>query len=355
MPNLSFSEAIMGWYLRHKRDLPWRHSKDPYLVWVSEIILQQTRVDQGLPYFLSITKAWPNISDMANASEEQVLKRWQGLGYYSRARNMHATAREVTFNLNGVFPQQYEEILRLKGIGPYTAAAIASFCFDQTVPVVDGNVERVLSRYHGIDEGIDLLPTKKLIRRLAESHIPTEQPAWFNQSIMEFGALQCVPVAPNCANCPLADACQARSLNRVNEIPFKSKKTKVKPVFLHYLALTDGQNLVFHLRSNEGVWKHLHDFLLFESDHPWSADDLQLQVEQYGRLMTRSEPVKHLLSHRKMHIIFSWVKVAKLSNFKAPNWKHLKWHQWMEFPVPKPIHDFLNQTNWDLIRDAGKR
>jgi A/G-specific adenine glycosylase len=355
MPNLSFSEAIMGWYLRHKRDLPWRHSKDPYIVWVSEIILQQTRVDQGLPYFSRITQTWPTISDMANASEEQVLKLWQGLGYYSRARNMHATAREVAFKHRGIFPQHYQEILQLKGIGPYTAAAIASFCFDITVPVVDGNVERVLSRYHGIDEGIDLLPTKKLIRQLAEDHIPAEQPAWFNQSIMEFGALQCVPVAPNCAQCPLADECQARSLNRVAEIPFKSKKTKVKPVFLHYLALTDGQNFVFRLRSNDGVWKHLHDFLLFESDRPWSDIDLENQVAQYGQLIARSGPIKHLLSHRKMDITFSWVKVAKLKNFKAPQWKRLKLYQWMEYPVPKPIHDFLNQTDWELIRDNTKR
>ena len=200
---MEFSNSLIHWYLQNKRDLPWRNTTDPYWIWLSEIMLQQTRVAQGLPYFLSFTEAFPTVFDLAKAEEEQVLKLWQGLGYYSRARNLHTTAKYIAFELNGKFPSTYKELLMLKGVGDYTAAAIASFSFDEPLAVLDGNVYRVLSRYFNVTSDISLPKTKIEFQQLAQEVLDKKNPALFNQAIMEFGALQCTPKNPNCESCPL--------------------------------------------------------------------------------------------------------------------------------------------------------
>ena len=224
---MHFSNSLVQWYLQNKRDLPWRDTINPYFIWLSEIMLQQTRVAQGLPYFLSFTQAFPTVFDLANAEEEQVLKLWQGLGYYSRARNLHETAKYIANELNGIFPNNYSDLLKLKGVGEYTAAAIASFSYNEPVAVLDGNVYRVLSRYFNLDTDISDFKSKKIFQSLAQEVLLKEKPALFNQAIMEFGALQCVPKNPDCQNCIFSSSCGALQCKKVGLLPVKSKKTKV--------------------------------------------------------------------------------------------------------------------------------
>ncbi|MBC7642470.1 MAG: A/G-specific adenine glycosylase, partial [Flavobacterium sp.] len=224
---MNFGNILIKWYLQHKRDLPWRKTYNPYLIWLSEIMLQQTRVAQGLPFYFRFTAAFPTVFDLANASEEQVLKLWQGLGYYSRARNLHKTAQIVAFEMNGIFPDNFSDLLKLRGIGDYTAAAIASFAYNEVVPVVDGNVFRVLSRYFDVHNDISIHSTKKIFSDLALEIMPKNNPATFNQAIMEFGALQCVPKNPNCLICPFNNSCAALQKNKIHLLPVKTKKIKV--------------------------------------------------------------------------------------------------------------------------------
>ncbi|MFP4091343.1 MAG: A/G-specific adenine glycosylase, partial [Cyclobacteriaceae bacterium] len=209
MESQDFAERIIGWYHHHKRDLPWRHSRDPYIIWLSEIILQQTRVVQGLPYFMRFAEAFPTVYDLASASQQEVLRLWQGLGYYSRARNMHACARLIVEQHNGVFPLHYQELLQLKGVGPYTAAAIASFAYNETVAVLDGNVFRVLARVFGVEDDISSGQGQKRFQALAAQLVPEGKAGEYNQAIMEFGALQCTPQSPACLLCPLSEICYA--------------------------------------------------------------------------------------------------------------------------------------------------
>src|SRR6218665_1506972 len=236
---MDFSNILIKWYLQNKRDLPWRKTVDPYQIWLSEIMLQQTRVAQGMPYFFAFTKEFPTVKDLADASEEKVLKLWQGLGYYSRARNLHKTAQYIAYDLNGVFPDSYKELLKLKGVGEYTAAAIASFSYNESVPVVDGNVFRVLSRYFDVETDIALTSTKKEFTALAFELMQKNNPALFNQAIMEFGALQCVPKSPDCENCVLNSGCLALLKKKVNQLPVKSKKMKAKNRFFNYVVFSD--------------------------------------------------------------------------------------------------------------------
>ena len=237
-----FTNLLLQWYLQNKRDLPWRKTTDAYPIWLSEIMLQQTRVAQGMPYFLSFMERFPTVFDLAKADEEQVLKLWQGLGYYSRARNMHKTAQIIASECNGEFPNNYTDLLKLKGIGDYTAAAIASFAFNEVVPVVDGNVFRVLSRYFDIETDISSATAKKEFAALGRELMPKANPALFNQAIMEFGALQCVPKNPDCGICIFSSSCAALQKNKVNQLPIKTKKAKVRNRYFHYLVFLDNNN-----------------------------------------------------------------------------------------------------------------
>ena len=264
---MDFSNSLLLWYLQNKRDLPWRNTTNPYFIWLSEIMLQQTRVAQGLPYFLSFIEAFPSIFDLANADEEQVLKLWQGLGYYSRARNMHKTAQIVAFEFDGNFPDNYNDLLKLKGIGEYTAAAIASFAFNEVVPVVDGNVFRVLSRYFDIITDIATSGAKKEYAALAKELIPKDKPALFNQAIMEFGALQCMPKKPNCNICIFNNSCVALKKKKVAELPVKSKKTKVTYRYFNYVIFLDNdENTIITKRTQKGIWQNLYEFPVIETN-----------------------------------------------------------------------------------------
>ncbi len=315
---MSFSKILIHWYLQNKRDLPWRKTKNPYYIWLSEIMLQQTRVAQGTPYYFSFTSNFPTVFDLANASEQEVLKLWQGLGYYSRARNLHKTAQYIAFDLNGIFPDNYKDLLTLKGVGEYTAAAIASFAYDEDVAVVDGNVFRVLSRYFGIDLDISNNSTKKEFQKLATSLIPEGKAADFNQAIMEFGALQCVPKSPNCSICVFKDSCSALQQKKVNLLPVKSKKIKVTNRFLNYLFFEDSQKqTLINQRTEKGIWHNLYEFPLIET----------LQIEDYDTISTKiiadfnhetaiisiSEmnpiPQIHKLTHQHLNIKFWKIKV----------------------------------------------
>ena len=285
-----FSATIMAWYAEHQRELPWRQTRDPYAIWLSEIILQQTRVAQGLPYYERLLAAFPSVRDLAEAPEATLLRLWQGLGYYSRARNLQKAAQMVMRDFEGVFPQTYDEIIRLPGVGPYTAAAIASFAFSEAKAVVDGNVFRVLSRVFSVETDIASSAARGVFTSLAQSLIPTQDPAGFNQAIMEFGALQCTP-APDCSICPLLVSCEAFSTHRVTEFPIKSKKTKVKEIEMNYLVIEQNGQLLVRERVGNGIWKGLWEFYLLEGDCDWLP---------FSRQALKSPPV-HLLSHRKIH------------------------------------------------------
>lgn len=341
---MHFSNSLITWYLDHKRDLPWRETRDPYFIWLSEIMLQQTRVAQGLPFYLSFVKAFPTVFDLASADEERVLKLWQGLGYYSRARNLHHTAKHVAFERNGIFPENYESLLKLKGVGEYTAAAIASFSKDEAVPVVDGNVFRVLARYFGIETDIASAVAKKEFTALAFELMPKKTPALFNQAIMEFGALQCVPKSPNCTICPLNSSCFALQKGVVNQLPVKSKKAKVRHRFFNYLIVSDdNEKTVIQKRTAKGIWHNLYEFPLIESDTEIEIDlvlaQKALQNEVNTVLELSESEIIHKLTHQHLHIKFWKVEVGG---------SILDGHHYTDlhtFPFPIVLFNFI-ENDW---------
>ena len=309
---MDFSNSLLSWYLQNKRDLPWRDTVNPYPIWLSEIMLQQTKVAQGLPYFLTFIKEFPTVLHLAQADEEQVLKLWQGLGYYSRARNMHKTAQIIAFELNGDFPNNYKDLLKLKGIGEYTAAAIASFAFNEVVPVVDGNVFRVLSRYLDIETDIASALAKKEFSALAKELMPENNPALFNQAIMEFGALQCVPKNPDCNNCIFNNSCAALQKKKVGELPVKLKKTKVTNRYFNYIVFLDNSNnTIINKRTEKGIWHNLYEFPVIEAEEELDFESISRAIsEKYidfsidSISVYNSEQIIHKLSHQKLHINF---------------------------------------------------
>lgn len=343
---MNFSNLLLQWYLQHKRDLPWRKTQSPYLIWLSEIMLQQTRVAQGLPYYLLFVDAFPSVVDLANASEEQVLKLWQGLGYYSRARNLHFTAKHVAYNLNGIFPTNYNDLLKLKGVGEYTAAAIASFAYNESVPVVDGNVFRVLSRYFDIETDIASAAAKTEFTDLAKQLIfETNNPAAFNQAIMEFGALQCVPKSPNCGVCIFNSSCLALRNKKVALLPVKLKKTKVTNRFFNYIVLRDqSNNTEIMQRVDKGIWQHLYQFPVIETDVEEEFELIKTKITTLYHHKTiesivtyNNEAIIHKLSHQKLHINFFDVEILeKIEN--GLSIENLK-----KFPFPIVIYNFIEK------------
>ncbi|WP_245319133.1 A/G-specific adenine glycosylase [Hymenobacter elongatus] len=309
-----FAPALLEWYPRHRRDLPWRHTRDPYAIWLSEVILQQTRVKQGLPYYLDFITTYPTVQELAAAPEDEVLRHWQGLGYYSRARNMHYTAQQVVREYTGVFPGTYSELLRLRGVGQYTAAAIASFAFGEQVAVLDGNVYRVLARVFGIASDIAVPATRKEFQALADTLIPAAAPAEFNQAIMEFGAIQCTPLKPDCLFCPLQSHCYAFQHGMVQELPVKSKAKASRTRYFHYIVLRHGETVYLKKRGAKDIWQGLYDFALTETD---TAELSGLALADAvtalgGQLATdrAEEPVvalRHVLSHQKVEARFHCV------------------------------------------------
>lgn len=341
---MSFSKQLIKWYLQNKRDLPWRNTTDSYPIWLSEIMLQQTRVAQGMPYFLSFTETFPTVFDLAKADEEQVLKLWQGLGYYSRARNLHQTAQFIANELNGVFPGSYNDLLKLKGVGEYTAAAIASFSYNEAVPVVDGNVFRVLSRYFDIETDIAAASARKEFAALAYELMPKDNPAIFNQAIMEFGALQCVPKSPDCSVCIFDDSCLALQKKKVGELPVKSKKLKVTNRYFNYLVVEDELgNTVLQKRTAKGIWHNLYEFPLLETDAEKDFDFVSMRIKEdffseysiIGIEESNPKSIVRKLSHQHLYIKFWRIKL-KETILNGINAQDLK-----TYPFPIVIHNFI--------------
>ncbi len=309
-----FHKELIRWYLKNKRELPWRETTDPYPIWLSEIILQQTRVQQGMPYYFAFLTQFPSVFDLANASEKDVLSLWQGLGYYSRARNLHKTAQQIVTEFNGVFPDSYVGLLTLKGVGPYTAAAIASFAYKEKVSVVDGNVYRVLTRVFGIYEDITLNTTKKQIAELAQSLIPTKDPDIYNQAIMEFGAMHCTPADPNCENCPFSGICVAYSAGDQKILPLKAKAKAKQNRFFNYFIIRNGDVVLMKERGANDIWQGLYEFWLHETERIVSLDELLLDQIRLTEKHLRAEygPYKHILSHQILHASFYAFDVPKI-------------------------------------------
>lgn len=345
---VAFAPTLERWYEHHKRDLPWRHTRDPYRIWLSEIILQQTRVAQGLPYYQRFVDAYPTVADMARADERDVLRLWQGLGYYSRARNLHQTAKQVATTLGGRFPASYRELLILKGIGTYTAAAIASFAFDERVPVVDGNVYRVLARVFGVTEDITTPSAKKTFTQLAVALMAhADDPATYNQSIMEFGAIQCTLVSPDCLLCPVQSQCVAFQTGRQHKLPVKAKKAAVRERYFVYLVFqqrdsTNTLKLALRERTAKDIWQNLYDFYLIETDEPKPAlrdvtlpEAVQAMVAS-GRTDESLVAGQQLLSHQRIKASFYRIDLPTESPAVLP--PGLAWYSADEISrLPKPV------------------
>ena len=341
---MSFNSNLTNWFDKNKRELPWRKSKDPYKIWLSEIILQQTQVKQGLPYYNKFLKNYPTVYELARSTEDEVLKNWQGLGYYSRARNLHSTAKYIVHQLNGVFPKKYIDLIKLKGVGDYTASAIASICFDESVAVLDGNVFRVLSRYFGIEIPINSTQGIKHFKSLAKSLLPKKRIGDYNQAVMEFGALQCKPKSPNCSICPININCVAFTTNNTKNLPIKIKRSKIKDRYFNFLVyLTKKTETVIEKRNVKGIWQQLYQFPLIETESSVSKKKLMSSkkgLEKYNlinpeiELINKSEIV-HKLSHQRLHIKF-WKLNKKIKHHKTVYWNDLK-----KYPVPSPIAEFI--------------
>lgn len=340
--------VLTHWYRNHKRDLPWRATKDPYKIWISEIILQQTRVAQGYIYYLRFIDRFPDVASLARAEQDEVLKLWQGLGYYSRARNLHHAAKEVMTRFEGHFPHHYDALLSLKGIGEYTAAAIASFVADEPYPVVDGNVFRLLARLFDEATPIDTSKGKRLFTQLAHLLLDRHQPGLYNQAIMEFGALQCVPRSPNCAACPLQPHCLAYANGRVHELPVKQGKTKTRQRYFHYLYIIYNGQTWLHRRGEKDIWEGLYEFPLIETDEPMEmaqllqSDPFRRLMEDTGVLHIAADPVemKHVLSHQIIRARFYTLEIQR-ANAALDAFLALPIAQLGEYAVPRLIHRFL--------------
>lgn len=347
---MDFSDILSQWYTINKRDLPWRSTVNPYYIWISEIILQQTRVEQGLPYYLKFVKAFPKVQDLALADEDKVLKLWQGLGYYSRARNLHFSAKFILENYNGEFPNTYEEILSLKGVGIYTAAAISSFSFQLPFAVVDGNVIRVLSRVFGITTPFDSTEGKKQFQLIAQDLLDKKNPSEYNQSIMEFGALQCIPKSPRCESCPFNNQCIAFNTNEVLNLPVRLKKIKVKNRYLNFLVVNQKKKIFLGKRNN-GIWQGLYEFPFLEFKNNISEDEVFKSTEWLSffgnskpKILRISDEYIHKLTHQKIHAKFWEVEVEYLN---------LAWFQMIDranlkkYPVSALIQKYLVAYNFE--------
>ena len=344
----NFSRKLIDWYRENGRDLPWRRTKNPYLIWISEIILQQTRVVQGYDYYQRFVARFPDVFALAAADEDEVMKYWQGLGYYSRARNLHAAARRMAEA--GGFPVTYTGVRALKGVGEYTAAAICSFAYGMPYAVVDGNVYRVLSRWLGIDTPIDSAEGKKLFVRVADELLDRERPGLYNQAIMDFGALQCTPVAPDCLFCPLNDSCVARLKGIAGSLPVKQHKNKVTNRYFNYIYVRMGACTFIHKRTADDIWKKLFELPLVETDRNLSEEEF-LSSASFRSLIAEGEVpevrlvfrnVKHVLSHRVIYANFYEVVLPENSR-SFSEYQCIRMEDLEQYPVSRLVHAFLEK------------
>jgi len=346
-----FNSKTHSWYSLYKRDLPWRNTRNPYLIWLSEIILQQTRIDQGMAYYSRFADEFPTISALADASEDQILKLWQGLGYYSRARNLHFTAKFIQQNFDGIFPENYDTIRSLKGIGEYTAAAIASISFNLEYPTVDGNVFRVLSRFFGIAEPIDTSRGKKIFNDLAKELIKETDPGMHNQAIMEFGALQCTPKNPDCNQCPLNDRCFAFLNQKIAELPVKQNKTKQRDRHFNYLVLFYKNHTWIRKRTENDIWKNLFEFPFIETENGIAIEDLIKHTEFQNIISIKNQPIIenvsnwkiHILSHQRIHYRFVRIQLTDEIHGSGDLIRVNK-EDIFNFAVPKLLETYLNEN-----------
>jgi A/G-specific adenine glycosylase len=346
MDNRYFSKKVAEWYELHKRNLPWRETKDPYRIWLSEIILQQTRVNQGLPYYKKFIEAFPTVFDLANASEQKVLRFWQGLGYYTRARNLHKCAKEVVLNNQGVFPDSFENLRKLPGIGDYTAAAIASISFSERVAVVDGNVSRVLARVFGIHNAINSTEGKKIFFELANRLIPAHHPDVHNQAVMEFGAMHCTPQAPRCDTCAFKTGCVANKSSLQHVLPVKQRLKKIRKRYFYYVVLQKGRSLLMKKRSEKDIWHGLYDFCLIEKTKPINpsviADgSLLKKFSAKKSTLEISGVYKHVLSHQIIFSRFIQLKSDRIASLNGSGLKFYSFKKISELPKPVLISRFL--------------
>jgi len=338
------NKKLIEWYCQNKRELPWRNTISAYHVWLSEIILQQTRVAQGLPYYQKFVATYPNIQDLAQADEQEVLNLWQGLGYYSRARNLHFTAKDIVDNYNGIFPKQYKDLLELKGVGAYTAAAIASFCYNEPVAVLDGNVYRVLSRIFGIEIPINSSEGRKIFKDLVQEQLEKNNPGTYNQAIMEFGALQCTPANPKCKICPLSADCIAFQTGKVEKLPVKIPKAKQKKRYFHYFLIHYKDSIVLQKRTVKDIWQNLYQLPLLEvtSNDRYKSERFDalltdLSVKTAGYPILKKEVV-HKLTHQHLYISF-W-EVTSIAKPKVL----IKISELKNHPMPIVIANFLDNS-----------
>jgi A/G-specific adenine glycosylase len=341
-----FAKTLISWYEEYKRDLPWREISNPYLIWISEIILQQTRVAQGYEYYLRFIARFPNVQTLADADADEVMKYWQGLGYYSRARNLHAAAK----SMNGTFPKTYSEILALKGVGEYTAAAICSFAYNMPYAVVDGNVYRVLSRYWNVDVPIDSSGGKKLFATLANELLDNERPAIYNQAIMDFGALQCTSLSPNCLFCPLADTCLALSTGTVLQRPVKQHITKTTNRYFNYMYVRVGTCTFINKRTKDDIWKNLFEFPLLETVYPLAEEEFYALPEFQSLFAVGEKPllrsichnIKHVLTHRVIYANFYEVVLSEHTQ-SFSSYRKVLIAELEHYAVPRLMHNFIEK------------
>lgn len=336
----SFSVQLLEWYNPNRRNLPWKHTNEAYKIWLSEIILQQTRVEQGLPYYLAFVKKYPTIKKLAAAPEEEVLKLWEGLGYYSRARNLQYAAKQIMEQHNGIFPTEYAAILKLKGIGTYTAAAIASFAYGLPYAVVDGNVFRVLSRVFAIETPIDTTDGKKQFEQLAHKLLDTKKPAVYNQAIMDLGALVCKPKQPLCHQCPFSTACKALELNTIDKFPVKAKKVIKSTRALHYAVIYNEKYIYLKQRTENDIWKGLFEFPLDE--YVDTEEKKPKHIPVWAKIKANTLPFVYLqtLSHQYIKAYFYEVRCEQLP--AAPlGWLKVPKTRLLEYAFPKIIRDYL--------------
>jgi A/G-specific adenine glycosylase len=347
-----FTEILMRWSPSVPRDMPWKGEKNPYLVWLSEIILQQTRVEQGLTYFNQFKTTYPTVADLAHAPEDEVMKLWEGLGYYSRARNLQAAAKYITHELNGVFPTTYADLLKLKGVGAYSAAAIASFAYNLPYAVLDGNVFRVLSRVFGIATPIDSTAGRKAFSALSQALLDVAQPARYNQNIMDFGATQCTPQSPDCKKCPLQAQCVAFQTQKVGQLPVKEKKITKRTRFFHYFLLKDATNIYIKKRVEKDIWLDLYELPLIETEGVDSVTALtahpQFQQWMNGEkytLVSASQPFKQLLTHQTIYAIFYEIHLKAHFLEKKHAWISIKQEDLKKFAFPNIIDRFFKDKS----------
>ncbi len=346
----NFASLLLKWHKEENtREMPWKGEKNPYYIWLSEIILQQTRVEQGLPYFLRFKKKYPIIKHLANAKEDEVMKLWQGLGYYSRARNLHETAKNINQNFKGKFPNTFDELKKLKGVGDYTAAAIASFAFGENKAVVDGNVIRVLARVFGIETAFDTTEGKKRFAQLAQELIDKKKPATYNQAIMDFGGVVCSPKNPKCDECPFNKICVAKNHELIEQLPYREKRTKITNRYCNYLLIKSDKEILIQKRTGNDIWKNLYELPMIETTKPLKKGFAEavakyLSTKQFS-IESHSKEIAQMLSHRKIHFRFIEVELKDFKSFSLQGAQKVKLKSLAKFAFPKTLHLYLEQKS----------